>query len=301
MERKYIKASEVADMFGVTRQTIRNWIDKGLLTAVKLDGCHYVTMASVKAIEDKYADVVVVEGALEAYMKKYDAACEEYKASVELLHGASAANDEIRLNKPRLTELIRVLFCIVRVGIDLRGERMIEMFLTGSDAKEVSEEFGVSPERVSQIVGNSLRILDYEGKQWKKLKEENEQLKEELKSLKFNVASLENVREQKSEEIEYNKVDVPVSILSKKLIDCNITVRSLNCLRGYEERVDGEWVYKPIETVGDLARLHKTDLLKMRNFGKKSLIELTDFLEDLGLEWGTNYVVNEDGSVVKAS
>ena len=139
MEQKYIKASEVAEKFGVTRQTIRNWIDKGLIIAEKIDGSTYCTIESVRAIEDKYADVVVVEGALEAYMKKYDAACEEYKASVELLHGASAANDEIRLNKPRLTELIRVLFGIVRVGIDLRGERMIEMLLAGSDSKEISE------------------------------------------------------------------------------------------------------------------------------------------------------------------
>ena len=62
MEQKYIKASEVAEKFGVTRQTIRNWIDKGLLAAVKLDNCHYVTMESVKAIEDKYSEIVVVEG-----------------------------------------------------------------------------------------------------------------------------------------------------------------------------------------------------------------------------------------------
>ena len=288
MEQKYIKASEVAEKFGVTRQTIRNWIDKGLIIAEKIDGSTYCTIESVRAIEDKYADVVVVEGALEAYMKKYDAACEEYKASVELLHGASAANDEIRLNKPRLTELIRVLFGIVRVGIDLRGERMIEMLLAGSDSKEISESYGISPERVNQIVEKTIRILNCEGVQYQKLKEENERMKEELQTMENNVKSLRSFREPGAENLEYSKVDVQESILTKRLVDCNITVRTLNCLKAED-----------IETVGDLARQHKTDLLKIRNFGKKCLIEIDDFLNELGLEWGTNYMVNEDGEVVK--
>lgn len=288
MEQEYIKASEVAEKFGVTRQTIRNWIDKGLIIAEKIDGSTYCTIESVRAIEDKYADVVVVEGALEAYMKKYDAACEEYKASVELLHGASAANTELRLNKPRLTELIRVLFGIVRVGIDLRGERMIEMFLTGSDSKEISESYGISPERVNQIVEKTIRILNCEGVQYQKLKEENERMKEELQTMENNVKSLRSFREPGAENLEYSKVDVQESILTKRLVDCNITVRTLNCLKAED-----------IETVGDLARQHKTDLLKLRNFGKKCLIEIDDFLNELGLEWGTNYMVNENGEVVK--
>lgn len=288
MEQEYIKASEVAEKFGVTRQTIRNWIDKGLIIAEKIDGSTYCTIESVRAIEDKYADVVVVEGALEAYMKKCDAACEEYKASVELLHGASAANDEIRLNKPRLTELIRVLFGIVRVGIDLRGERMIEMLLTGSDSKEISESYGISPERVNQIVEKTIRILNCEGVQYQKLKEENERMKEELQTLENNVKSLRSFREPGAENLEYSKVDVQESILMKRLVDCNITVRTLNCLKAED-----------IETVGDLARQQKTDLLKLRNFGKKCLIEIDDFLNELGLEWGTNYMVNENGEVVK--
>ena len=288
MEQKYIKASEVAEKFGVTRQTIRNWIDKGLIIAEKIDGSTYCTIESVRAIEDKYADVVVVEGALEAYMKKYDAACEEYKASVELLHGASVANDEIRLNKPRLTELIRVLFGIVRVGIDLRGERMIEMLLAGSDSKEISESYGISPERVNQIVEKTIRILNCEGVQYQKLKEENERMKEELQTMENNVKSLRSFREPGAENLEYSKVDIQESILTKRLVDCNITVRTLNCLKAED-----------IETVGDLARQHKTDLLKLRNFGKKCLIEIDDFLNELGLEWGTNYMVNEHGEVVK--
>ncbi|MBO4785572.1 MAG: helix-turn-helix domain-containing protein, partial [Prevotella sp.] len=290
MEQKYIKASDVAEKFGVTRQTIRNWIDKGLLAAVKLDNCHYVTMESVKVIEDKYSEIVVVEGALEAYVNKQKATYEEYKASVELLRQSSAENTKICLIKPRLTELVRIMFGIVRVSQygERRGDDMIELLLHGYDVKYIAEKYGISPERVHQIVEKDLRILNCEGQQYIKIKEENERLKEEILTLKANVNSLRSFREPGAENLEYSKVDVQESILTKRLVDCDISVRTLNCLKSED-----------IETVGDLARRNKTDLLKLRNFGKKCLIEIDDLLNDLGLEWGTNYMVNEDGEVVK--
>lgn len=301
MEQKYIKASEVAEKFGVTRQTIRNWIDKGLLAAVKLDNCHYVTMESVKAIEDKFSEIVVVEGAVEEYINKQKEAYEEYKASVELLSSASAENAQIKLIKPRLTELVRVMFNIVRVSQygERRGDDMIELLLHGYDVKYIAEKYGISPERVHQIVEKDLRILNCEGQQYIKIKEENERLKEELQTLENNVKSLRSFREPGAESLEYSKVDVQESILKKRLVDCNLSVRTLNCLKAYGEKINGEWVYIDIETVGDLSRHTKTDMMKLRNFGKKCLIELDDFLKELGLEWGTTYMVNENGEVVK--
>lgn len=72
------------------------------------------------------------------------------------------------------------------------------------------------------------------------------------------------------------------------VVECDISVRTLNCLKAED-----------IEIVGDLTHKNKTDLLKFRSFGKKCLIEIDDLLNELGLEWGTNYMVNENGEVVK--
>ena len=63
-------------------------------------------------------------------------------------------------------------------------------------------------------------------------------------------------------------------ILSKRLVDCELSVRTLNICHA-----------NGIETLGDLTKLHKTDCLKYRNGGKKSLIELDDLLAANGLEW----------------
>ena len=68
-------------------------------------------------------------------------------------------------------------------------------------------------------------------------------------------------------------------LLKTKLTDSslNLSVRALNCLKAAD-----------VETLGDLVQYNKTDLLKFRNFGKKSLSELDNLLESLNLTFGTD-------------
>ena len=64
-------------------------------------------------------------------------------------------------------------------------------------------------------------------------------------------------------------------LLKTKLVDMNLSVRALNCLKAAD-----------VDTLGDLVRFNKNDLLKFRNFGKKSLSELEDLLVSLNLSFG---------------
>ena len=66
-------------------------------------------------------------------------------------------------------------------------------------------------------------------------------------------------------------------LLKTKLVDMNLSVRALNCLKAAE-----------VETLGELVQFNKSDLLKFRDFGKKSLNELDDLLESLNLSFGTD-------------
>lgn len=66
-------------------------------------------------------------------------------------------------------------------------------------------------------------------------------------------------------------------LLKSKLVDMDLSVRALNCLKAAD-----------IETLGDLVSYNKNDLLKFRNFGKKSLTELEDLVENKGLSFGMN-------------
>ena len=64
-------------------------------------------------------------------------------------------------------------------------------------------------------------------------------------------------------------------LLKSKLVDMDLSVRALNCLKSAN-----------VETLGELVVYNKTDLLKFRNFGKKSLSELEELLSNLKLTFG---------------
>ena len=297
MEQKYIKASEVAAMFGVTRQTIRNWIEKGLLKAKKLDGCHYVTMTSVRAIEDKYADIVVEEGAADAYLKSLRTLYEEYEQSVEEYRNAIAGNKVLTKNRFTIARFIPVVYDLLRDGVQTtdRGGLIIQRVVEGEDVRSIAHELGLTSERVRQILEKELRMIRQNATPFYTLREENDKLRARIATLELNAKNLASLPVERTVE------GVPDSILTKKLVDCNLSVRALNCLHSYHEVVDGKLVDCPIETVGELTRIHKTDLLKMRNCGRKTLTEIDDLLEDLGLEWGKRYIVQGDGSIVEIS
>lgn len=64
-------------------------------------------------------------------------------------------------------------------------------------------------------------------------------------------------------------------LLKTKLVDLDLSVRALNCLKAAE-----------VDSLGDLVKFNKNDLLKFRNFGKKSLTELEDLLITMNLTFG---------------
>lgn len=64
-------------------------------------------------------------------------------------------------------------------------------------------------------------------------------------------------------------------LLKTKLVDMDLSVRALNCLKAAE-----------VETLGDLVSFNKNDLMKFRNFGKKSLTELDELVAVKGLNFG---------------
>jgi DNA-directed RNA polymerase subunit alpha len=75
-------------------------------------------------------------------------------------------------------------------------------------------------------------------------------------------------------------------LLKSKLSEMDLSVRALNCLKAAD-----------VETLGELVKFNKNDLLKFRNFGKKSLTELDELLERLNLSFGmdiTKYKLDKD-------
>jgi len=106
-------------------------------------------------------------------------------------------------------------------------------------------------------------------------------LKEAAKILiyHFMLFSDEKITLETSEQEENEEFDEEVlhmrQLLKSKLVDMDLSVRALNCLKSAE-----------VETLGELVVFNRNDLLKFRNFGKKSLTELDELLANLNLSFG---------------
>ena len=89
----------------------------------------------------------------------------------------------------------------------------------------------------------------------------------------------EKITMDESEKTEGGEFDEEVlrmrQLLKTRLADMDLSVRALNCLKAAD-----------VDTLGELVTYHRNDLLKFRNFGRKSLEELDQVLADLGLQFG---------------
>jgi len=95
----------------------------------------------------------------------------------------------------------------------------------------------------------------------------------------FMLFSDEKITLDTTDKLENEEFDEEVlhmrQLLKTKLVDLDLSVRALNCLKAAD-----------VESLGDLVAYNKNDLLKFRNFGKKSLTELEDLLKGMSLNFG---------------
>ena len=94
----------------------------------------------------------------------------------------------------------------------------------------------------------------------------------------FSDENINMVPEEKNVTEDFDEGSLHIrQLLKTKLVDLDLSVRALNCLKAAE-----------VETLGELVAFNKQDLLKFRNFGKKSLTELDELVRNKGLEFGMN-------------
>jgi DNA-directed RNA polymerase subunit alpha len=168
-------------------------------------------------------------------------------------------------------------------------------YLTSEENKVANTEFGVIPisSIFTPIVNVNYLIENVRVEQktdFEKLVFEirtdgsihpKDALKEAAKILiyHFMLFSDEKITLDTDEKYDNEEFDEEVlhmrQLLKTRLVDLDLSVRALNCLKAAE-----------VDTLAELVVFNKNDLLKFRNFGKKSLTELDDLLANLNLNFG---------------
>ena len=266
MER--MTRNDAAAYLGVDPQTITNWVNKGLLGGYndKSSKRFWVNADDVKKYSEKYKMLSISEDLLDREQKELLASERKVNTKIQMLmHDAlnvsSFSYDKIGSSLCMLLELT--------AQYGLREKKIMQAFFNGDRISDIADNFELSRERVRQIVIKAIRKFNYAIEELVDLKLENNSLKEEIKNVKMQFIMQEGKKEEEQSE------DVPPSLFSIRLVNCNLPVRVLNVTKAAD-----------IDTIGDLVQYSKLDMIKFRNFGKKSLMQLDDFIHEMGLEWG---------------
>ena len=287
---RLLSRQEAADYLGVNRQTVSNWLESGILHDVGKNRQTLIDKNSLDKFFDTYKDLAVMEEKIAAAKERTEQLLQETEKrmlDIRKAHGivSIVGEDAIRI---QFLEMILALALEARC-INHREHRILWGIVHRKPLDEIVAEDWSGRANVMQIAHKAIHKIaemnDYadikrELADMKKKSALGEQIindqNEEIARQKAELAKYEKRQEEESDDdTDDQEILAMRQLLKTRIVDLNLTVRCLTCLKSQD-----------IETLGDAVQYNKTDFLKFRNFGKKSLTELDDLFDSLGLHFG---------------
>lgn len=298
--------------YGITvgnalRRILLSSLEGYAITTVKIEGVDH-EFSTIKGVIEDVTDIILNLKQVRFKNEVEDFDSEKVSISVTGQEELTAGDINkfmtgFRVLNPEL------VICRMEPDVKLQMELTINKgrgYVPGIENRPVEEEFGLIPidsiftpiknvkytvenYRVEQKTDYEKLILDIstDGSIHPK-----DALKEAAKILiyHFMLFSDEKITLDTDEKFANEEFDEEVlhmrQLLKTKLVDMDLSVRALNCLKAAD-----------VDTLGDLVTYNRNDLLKFRNFGKKSLTELDDLLDNMGLNFGmdiTKYKLDKE-------
>lgn len=252
-----ITKKEAARILGRSERAIDEWIAQGVLKTHLVKHTKYIDGDTVDALKDTEADIT-------------HAVQERQKALDAIRAETATLRERENFGKEPVRDVVRDVVAALDV-LCVREMKVLVGVMDGKSYESIGEDFWLTRERVRQIFYKALRRAVASMKSYRRML--NETI--ELRRLRDEVKEKDRELQQLRKMLNAPEPDGEMcKLLSTELVEMDLSVRALNCLRSAD-----------IRTVGDLVQHKKTELLKIRCFGKRTLRELDDFLARLGLEW----------------
>lgn len=273
--------TEAAELLGVHRQSVANYVDRGLLVRSTTNR-KAVTRESVESLMNQRHDFVQIAQEVDAMKEELlrekemlAAAREDVKGKIEYNKAKGIAHQNIGY----ICDALLVYLDSFGDKLSPREKKVVQSVLAYSDMSAIGDEMGLTACRVREIFQKNLRRLAASQRaadlkqEYMRMKEEMEVKDETIKSLKMQIGTLKN--QLHIEEIMSGAEEGYVSVDARwlaKIGEVSMSVRSYNVLRA----VGLEYVY-------ELAFLSRNDMIRYRNFGRKSLNEVELLKDKLGM------------------
>ena len=265
---RMISRQDAAELLGCNVQTVTNWVERGLLKGHVVGRALMVDRDSIERYFDDLKELGAMAQQISDLKSEYRHVIRNNKEVLEEAKGVSItparARDAFKANQLALIGLCKGYLR------DREGE-IFSALIRGEKLDDVGRRFGLTKERIVQIAIktaeklSSIKELEEIHEQNKTLKAENEQLRQLISKRDMQLN-------------EFEKINKLTRTLFEKLLeDFNLSTRTLNVLYS-----------KNCETIADLVKLDREDLMSARNFGRKSFSEVDELLSSLGLQWGMN-------------
>lgn len=262
---RMISRQEAAELLDCNVQTVTNWVERGLLKGHTIGRALMVDRESIEQYFDDLKELGGMARQIADMKKEYQSIIRSYKEVLNEARGSFItpvrAREAFRANQMALLSLCE--------GYLRKREReAFSGIIRDENLDYLSASMGLTRERIIQIAilaANKLSNI----KELKQIHERNVALEAENEQLRKMLS--ESDKRLK----EYGGISkLAVTLFDKQLSEFNLSVRTLNGLRG-----------KNCHTIADLVKLDREELVKARNLGKKSIMEIDEFVSSLGLHW----------------
>jgi len=248
--------------YGITignalRRILLSSLEGYAITTIKLDGVDH-EFSTIKGVIEDVTEIILNLKQIRFKKEGEDVESEKVNITIGGQEEFTAGDINkfmtgLRILNPKL------VICRMEPDVKLHLEMTISKgrgYIPAAENKPAEAEFGVIP--IDSIYTPITKV---------KYTVENYRVEQKTD---YEKLVLEISNEEFDEEVLHMR-----QLLKTKLVDLDLSVRALNCLKAAD-----------VETLGELVQYNRTDLLKFRNFGKKSLTELDDLLLGMGLNFG---------------
>lgn len=316
LKKKWIPIPEAAAFLGMCHSNVRYYKDKGVLLSKMIGGSYYINVESLVALkrirdandykEENINELLKKKECLNALIDAYDRVEKDYNESLRTYKHNQTL--ETGINSDLISNRLALFIDSFRgQGISDRNLNIIYDLYVGNPHSALptlsmlAEKYNLTPERIRQIVMKTQRLMSIKGEtrliETKKLENEIVYLRTSLRytSEELSKSIQDSKNPSKLSEIQIGEDDETsgdyfndmkkkiIGLQTDKLIEHNFSVRALNCFKANN-----------LESMYDLIKCSREDLLSFRQFGKKSLGEIEGYLESINLHLGTDFSVIEE-------
>lgn len=281
-EIQLVPIIKAAEEFGVNRQTVSNWHDAGLLQGTVIKGNRFVTRESLDELKAVYPEAGSDANRVDTYRAEIEFLQKELKETRDTLRKERI----YRHYAPRFVHnmIDKFVYLIKKMNpLDEQTEledEFIRCWIFGHDIKEFCEknkmsnyQFDTHTKQYKKLLRNMENYAEMAAK-YRQMEEKLNETKSQLHRLQ---ADMDEYRSRNTAVNNEETWKEKYPILTKDLYDLDLTVKTHNILKMHG-----------FENLGQIIKHSRKELLRLRHFGMKCLVEIEDILEPYGLELGVD-------------